>query len=139
MLHRTLQNICNFLYFRHGIETNLFFAQVLRWSALGAGIFYGMYHQAKLSTAAKLSAINREYEHKQSLIAQAKAEYSKKNLPASAKTASGDSTFVHIRGNPSEVFRKSCHHEHCWVGNVSGTSDWATIYFWSNADGLKQL
>ena len=135
MLHRTLQNICNFLYFRHGIEANLFFAQVLRWSALGAGVFYGMYHQAKLSTAAKLSAINREYEHKQSLIAQAKAEYSKKNLPASAKTASGDSTLsIYLI-----TFRKSCRHEHCWAENVSGTSNWATTYFRSNADGLKQL
>merc|ERR1712093_679179 len=37
---------------------------VLRYSALGAGIFYGIYHQAK-------------------------AEFSKKNAPASAKTASG--------------------------------------------------
>merc|ERR1712058_4117 len=62
---------------------------VLRYSALGAGIFYGIYHQAKLSSASKLAAINREYEHKQSLINQAKAEFSKKNAPASAKTASG--------------------------------------------------
>ncbi|PMD26843.1 putative ATP synthase subunit E, mitochondrial [Hyaloscypha hepaticicola] len=58
---------------------------VLRYSALGAGIFYGMYHQAKLSSAAKLAAINREYEHKQQLIEKAKAEYSKSKLPPSAK------------------------------------------------------
>ncbi|PVH84312.1 hypothetical protein DL98DRAFT_512683 [Cadophora sp. DSE1049] len=62
---------------------------VLRYSALGAGIFYGIYHQAKLSSASKLAAINREYEHKQSLINQAKAEFSKKNAPAVAKTESG--------------------------------------------------
>ncbi|KAE9373145.1 putative ATP synthase subunit E, mitochondrial [Stipitochalara longipes BDJ] len=62
---------------------------VLRYSALGAGIFYGVYHQAKLSSAAKLAAINREYEHKQQLIDRAKAEYSKSKLPASAKTESG--------------------------------------------------
>jgi len=67
--------------------------QVLRYSALGAGIFYGLYHQAKLSSSAKLAAINREYEHKQSLIEKAKAEYSKKNLPPSAKTEGEDSTF----------------------------------------------
>lgn len=54
---------------------------------------YGFYHQASLSTSAKLAAINREYEHKQSLIEKAKAEYSKKNLPASAKTEGGESTF----------------------------------------------
>ena len=44
-----------------------------------------MYHQAKLSSAAKLAAINREYEHKQQLIEKAKAEYSKSKLPPSAK------------------------------------------------------
>lgn len=70
------------------------FLQVLRYSALGAGIFYGFYHQAKLSSAAKLAAIDREYKHKQSLIEQAKAEYSKKNLPPSAKTEGGDSTSI---------------------------------------------
>ncbi|KAK0107505.1 hypothetical protein ONS96_003315 [Cadophora gregata f. sp. sojae] len=66
---------------------------VLRYSALGAGIFYGIYHQSKLSAASKLAAINREYEHKQNLINQAKAEFSKKNAPATAKTESGGSTF----------------------------------------------
>ncbi|KAF4625866.1 hypothetical protein G7Y89_g12299 [Cudoniella acicularis] len=63
---------------------------ILRWSALGAGVLYGVYHQASLSSAAKLAAINRQYEHKQKLIEQAKAEYSKSKLPASAKTTEGD-------------------------------------------------
>ncbi|KAH8593682.1 putative ATP synthase subunit E, mitochondrial [Bisporella sp. PMI_857] len=63
---------------------------VLRWSALGAGVVYGIYHQAKLSSAAKLAAIDRDYEHKQKLIEQAKAAYVKKNLPASKKTEGGD-------------------------------------------------
>jgi hypothetical protein len=67
--------------------------QVLRYSALGAGILYGFYHQAKLSASAKAAAINREYEHKQSLIEKAKAEYAKKNLPPGSKTAGDDSTF----------------------------------------------
>jgi F-type H+-transporting ATP synthase subunit e len=66
---------------------------VLRYSALGLGLFYGVYHQASLSSSAKLAAVNREYEHKQSLIEKAKAEYTKKNLPADKKTESGDSTF----------------------------------------------
>lgn len=74
------------------IEANLFL-QVLRWSALGAGVFYGLYHQSKLSTSAKLAAIDREYQHKQSLIEKAKAEYAKKNMPASSKTEGGDGTF----------------------------------------------
>jgi F-type H+-transporting ATP synthase subunit e len=73
--------------------TELIIPQVLRYSALAAGVFYGLYHQASLTASAKLSAINREYEHKQSLIEKAKAEYSKKNMPAEKKTESGDSTF----------------------------------------------
>jgi F-type H+-transporting ATP synthase subunit e len=51
----------------------------LRYSALAAGVLYGLYHQATLSASAKLNAINRDYEHKQSLIQKAKAEFSKKN------------------------------------------------------------
>jgi F-type H+-transporting ATP synthase subunit e len=65
--------------------------QVLRYSALGAGIFYGLYHQASLSAQSKLAAINRQYEHKQKLIEKAKAEYTKQNLPASSKSEGGDS------------------------------------------------
>jgi F-type H+-transporting ATP synthase subunit e len=74
--------------------------QVLRYSALGAGIFYGLYRQASLSASAKLAAIDREYEHKQSLIEKAKAEYTKKNMPASAKTEGGGSTFDPVFPKP---------------------------------------
>ncbi|ESZ98633.1 putative ATP synthase subunit e, mitochondrial [Sclerotinia borealis F-4128] len=59
---------------------------VLRWSALGAGVFYGFYHQMSISSATKAAAASREFEHKQKLIEQARAEYAKKNLPASQKT-----------------------------------------------------
>lgn len=69
----------------------LIHSQVLRYSALAAGVFYGLYHQASLTAATKLSAINREYEHKRSLIEKAKAEYSKKNVSAD-KNESGDGT-----------------------------------------------
>jgi F-type H+-transporting ATP synthase subunit e len=79
--------------------TELTITQVLRYSALAAGVFYGLYHQASLTAAAKLSAINKEYEHKQSLIEKAKAEYSKKHMPAEKKTESGDGTF---KLSPSE-------------------------------------
>ncbi|RFU30037.1 hypothetical protein B7463_g6289, partial [Scytalidium lignicola] len=58
---------------------------VLRWSALGAGIFYGIYHQASISSATKQAAAKREYEHKQHLIEKAKAEYSKKTQPQATK------------------------------------------------------
>ncbi|KAF2498925.1 hypothetical protein BU16DRAFT_524943 [Lophium mytilinum] len=43
-----------------------------------------------LSSREKLAAINREYKHKEDLIAKAKAEWVKKTLPAGAKSASGD-------------------------------------------------
>lgn len=64
--------------------------QVLRYSALAVGVFYGLYHQASLTASSKLSAVNREYEHKQSLIEKARAEYSKKNAAPASKTESGD-------------------------------------------------
>jgi F-type H+-transporting ATP synthase subunit e len=79
--------------------TGLTIIQVLRYSALAAGVFYGLYHQASLTASAKLSAINKEYEHKQNLIDKAKAEYSKKHVPAEKKMESGDGTFKlsHLR------------------------------------------
>ncbi|PSS25137.1 hypothetical protein M430DRAFT_133318 [Amorphotheca resinae ATCC 22711] len=61
---------------------------VARYSALGFGIIYGLYHQAQLSSAAKLAALDREYQHKQSLIEKAKAEYSKKSQQSNPKTGS---------------------------------------------------
>ncbi|KAF2806713.1 uncharacterized protein BDZ99DRAFT_523287 [Mytilinidion resinicola] len=60
---------------------------VLRWSALGLGVFYGFTHQVSLSSREKLDKINREYKHKEDLIAKAKAEWAKKTAPT---TASGD-------------------------------------------------
>jgi len=62
---------------------------VLRWSALGFGVFYGVYHQASISSREKLNKINAEYKHKEDLIAKAKAEWAKKTAPASAKTSDG--------------------------------------------------
>jgi len=59
---------------------------VLRWSALGLGIFYGFYHQTKLTTQTKLNEIDREYKHKENLIQKAKAEYAKKTSPQSSQT-----------------------------------------------------
>lgn len=78
---------------------NCVFLQVLRWSALGAGVFYGFYHQRSISSATKAAAAHREFEHKQKLIEQAKAEYAKKNLPASQKTGGGDSTWNSLNFN----------------------------------------
>ncbi|KAH8820378.1 putative ATP synthase subunit E, mitochondrial [Xylogone sp. PMI_703] len=62
---------------------------VLRWSALGAGVIYGIYHQASISSAARAAAAQREYEHKQHLIEKAKAEYSKKTKPLAFNSETG--------------------------------------------------
>ena len=66
--------------------------QVLRYSALAFGVFYGFYHQRSLTAQLKMNEINREYQHKESLIQQAKAEYTKKTMPPQSKTASGGGT-----------------------------------------------
>ncbi|KAK3355098.1 ATP synthase E chain-domain-containing protein [Neurospora tetraspora] len=64
--------------------------QVLRYSALGAGIFYGFTHQRSISAAEKAAAAQREYEHKQELINKAKEAYAKSKQPVSAtSTPSG--------------------------------------------------
>ncbi|TPX11440.1 uncharacterized protein E0L32_007859 [Thyridium curvatum] len=61
---------------------------VLRYSALGAGIFYGFYHQRTIWATQKAEQAKRDYQHKQKLIDQAKAEYSKSKAPAAASTSS---------------------------------------------------
>jgi len=53
--------------------------QVLRYSALGAGILYGLYHQRKLSSQAKAASEQAKYQHKEALIEQAKAEWARKH------------------------------------------------------------
>ncbi|KAI9894233.1 MAG: hypothetical protein M1814_004087 [Vezdaea aestivalis] len=63
---------------------------VLRYSALLGGLFYGFYHQSTLSAAAKVAQIDRDYAHKEGVIQKAKAEWAKKTLPPEKKTASGD-------------------------------------------------
>ncbi|KAG9520460.1 hypothetical protein KCU77_g7316, partial [Aureobasidium melanogenum] len=56
---------------------------VLRWSALGLGVAYGIYHQSAITAADKLRENQKEYERKQALINQARQEYQKKTAPAS--------------------------------------------------------
>ncbi|KAL1986903.1 hypothetical protein VTN96DRAFT_5320 [Rasamsonia emersonii] len=59
---------------------------VLRYSALVAGLVYGLWHQSSLNAQAKRAEIEREYKHKESLIEQAKAEWRKKTAPPEQKT-----------------------------------------------------
>ncbi|RMZ91010.1 hypothetical protein DV736_g1769, partial [Chaetothyriales sp. CBS 134916] len=63
---------------------------VLRYSALIFGVFYGFQHQRSITASIKASEEHAEYERKQSLIDQAKQEWAKKTLPPPSKTASGD-------------------------------------------------
>ncbi|TKA62169.1 hypothetical protein B0A49_08001 [Cryomyces minteri] len=69
-------------------------ANVFRYSALALGIFYGFYHQSTITASEKLQEITREYERKSKLIDEAKAAYTKKTMPQSAKTAGGDSMYT---------------------------------------------
>ncbi|GAB7347987.1 hypothetical protein MBLNU459_g5487t1 [Dothideomycetes sp. NU459] len=66
---------------------------VLRWSALGLGVVYGVYRQSAISAADKLKANMAEYEHKQTLINQAKSEYQKLNAPKDIITDPEDPKF----------------------------------------------
>lgn len=70
-------------------DANRLSIQVLRYSALAFGIFYGFTHQRSINASLSAAAEKREYEHKQHLIEQAKAEYTKKKNPASAASTSG--------------------------------------------------
>jgi F-type H+-transporting ATP synthase subunit e len=63
-------------------------SKVLRYTALAAGVFYGLSHQRSITATQKDSAIRQEYEQRQRLIDQAKAEYAKRKNPASANTGS---------------------------------------------------
>ncbi|MCJ1479244.1 hypothetical protein MMC13_007929 [Lambiella insularis] len=67
-------------------------ANVLRYSALGGGLFYGFYHQRTLTSHAERSKISRRYQEEVSLIAKAKAEFTKKTVPKESRTEGGGVT-----------------------------------------------
>ena len=62
---------------------------VLRWSALAAGVFYGFSHQRTITVTQKAEHERHEYENKQKLINQAKAEYAKLKNPTPASADDG--------------------------------------------------
>jgi len=75
--------------------TNAQKQQVLRYTALGLGIFYGVTHQRSITLTQRAAAEKREYEHKQSLIQKAKEEFAKKNAPATTSaTKTGGREFL---------------------------------------------
>ncbi|ODA78770.1 hypothetical protein RJ55_06153 [Drechmeria coniospora] len=57
---------------------------VLRWSALAVGVFYGFSHQRTITATQQAQHQEHEYAQKQKLINKAKAEFAKKNNPKSA-------------------------------------------------------
>ncbi|KAF3001286.1 hypothetical protein E8E13_004456 [Curvularia kusanoi] len=61
---------------------------VLRWSALATGLFYGAYTQLSISARERAQAEQKAYSHKESLIRQAKAEWAKQH-PQEQPKASG--------------------------------------------------
>ncbi|TGJ88167.1 hypothetical protein E0Z10_g553 [Xylaria hypoxylon] len=62
---------------------------VLRYSALAFGVFYGFTHQRSITSSQRVAAAKREYAHKQHLIEQARAEYSKSKNPSTTSEKSG--------------------------------------------------
>jgi F-type H+-transporting ATP synthase subunit e len=76
-----------------GTGTNNARPQVLRYSALGLGVFYGFYHQRTINSSQKAAAAQREFEHKQKLINQAKEAYAKtKAAPSATAGKEGESS-----------------------------------------------
>ncbi|KAL6869835.1 F1F0 ATP synthase subunit e, mitochondrial [Amphichorda felina] len=60
---------------------------VLRWSALAFGVFYGFSHQRTIRQTQKAEHDEHEWEQKQKVIDQAKAEWAKKTSPPAAASA----------------------------------------------------
>ncbi|KAJ5675810.1 hypothetical protein N7462_008707 [Penicillium macrosclerotiorum] len=61
---------------------------VFRYSALVAGLVYGVYHQSSITAATKRTQVEHEYARKEKLIEQAKAEWKKKTQPQETQTQS---------------------------------------------------
>ncbi|KAL4996557.1 ATP synthase E chain-domain-containing protein [Aspergillus recurvatus] len=59
---------------------------VLRYSALVAGLVYGFYHQSSITAANRRAEAEREYARQERLIEQAKAEWKKKTQPQDNKS-----------------------------------------------------
>ncbi len=65
-------------------------SQVLRYSALFAGVSYGLYRQSNLNAQSHKAKVDRDFAHQASLISQAKAEFKKKNMPQETGTKGGN-------------------------------------------------
>ncbi|KAK7951463.1 mitochondrial f0 subunit e [Apiospora aurea] len=59
---------------------------VLRYSALAFGVFYGFTHQRSITASQKAAAAQKEWAHKQHLIDQARAQYAESKNPKASST-----------------------------------------------------
>jgi F-type H+-transporting ATP synthase subunit e len=73
--------------FLHQCETDSL--QVLRYSALLFGVFYGFTHQRALNSDAKAFHAKQEWSHKEDVIKQAKKAWAEKQLTPEQR-AKGD-------------------------------------------------
>ncbi|KAH8555173.1 ATP synthase E chain-domain-containing protein [Umbelopsis sp. PMI_123] len=74
---------------------NASFVNVGRWSALGLGVLYGVVHNRSLHKLEAENKVKHEYERKERLIEQARAEYAKLHAKAA------DSSVVTDVDNPN--------------------------------------
>ncbi|KAH6648561.1 mitochondrial ATPase, f0 complex, subunit E [Truncatella angustata] len=59
---------------------------VLRYSALAFGVFYGFSHQRTINSATKAAHEKKEYDHQKQLIEQARAKFAEKKNPSTEKS-----------------------------------------------------
>lgn len=69
-----------------GYANHYFSHQVLRYSALAFGVFYGFSHQRSITASQKAAAAQKEWAHKQHLIEQARAQYAESKNPKASSS-----------------------------------------------------
>ncbi|KAK7182050.1 mitochondrial f0 subunit e [Paraphaeosphaeria sporulosa] len=99
---------------------------VLRWGALATGVFYGLYNQVSISSRERLQAKQREWDHHESLIQQAKAEWAKTHPSEQPKPASSGGTLPTLpsRGPViSPAFQDRLIPKHCGANVCAAKAD----------------
>ncbi|KAK0881244.1 F1F0 ATP synthase subunit e, mitochondrial [Friedmanniomyces endolithicus] len=80
---------------------------LLRWSALAVGVFYGFSHQNAIHSRDKKAVTQHEWDRKAQIIDQAKAEWKKRNDPDSGKDNGGEHV-LHAHMERKCFRRESC-------------------------------
>ncbi|KAI1847420.1 hypothetical protein JX265_005520 [Neoarthrinium moseri] len=68
------------------VTRELHYSTVLRYSALAFGVFYGFTHQRTITATQHAAHAQKEYEHKQQLIEQARAKFAESKNPKAQST-----------------------------------------------------